>query len=69
MRSGNIGLLGSVLSLRQTGRPNVDWCEDNKEATIRSNVVGTVNLADCCFLKGVHMTNFATGGTRTMDSK
>lgn len=46
----------------QTGRPNVDWCEDNKEATIRSNVVGTLNLADCCFLKGVHMTNFATGG-------
>lgn len=44
-----------------TGRPNVDWCEDNKEATIRSNVIGTLNLADCCFLKGVHMTNFATG--------
>lgn len=44
-----------------TGRPNVDWCEDNKEATIRSNVIGTLNLADVCFLKGVHMTNFATG--------
>ncbi|KAI9019856.1 hypothetical protein DFJ74DRAFT_674714 [Hyaloraphidium curvatum] len=44
-----------------TGRPNVDWCEDNKQATIRSNVIGTLNLADCCYLKGVHMTNFATG--------
>lgn len=44
-----------------TGRPNVDWCEDNKEATIRSNVVGTLNLADCCFLRGVHCTVFATG--------
>ena len=45
----------------QTGRPNVDWCEDNKEATIRSNVIGTLNLADVCWLHGVHMTNFATG--------
>ncbi|SPO02071.1 uncharacterized protein DNG_04744 [Cephalotrichum gorgonifer] len=44
-----------------TGRPNVDWCEDNKEATIRSNVIGTLNLADCCFQKGVHCTVFATG--------
>ena len=44
-----------------TGRPNVDWCEDNKEATIRSNVIGTLNLADVCWLSKVHMTNFATG--------
>ena len=44
-----------------TGRPNVDWCEDNKEATLRANVVGTLNLADCCFLKGVHCTVYATG--------
>ncbi|KAJ2895218.1 putative nad dependent epimerase dehydratase protein [Zalerion maritima] len=44
-----------------TGRPNVDWCEDNKEATIRSNVIGTLNLTDCCFLKGIHCTVFATG--------
>jgi 3,5-epimerase/4-reductase len=44
-----------------TGRPNVDWCEDNKEATIRSNVIGTLNLTDCCFLLGIHVTVFATG--------
>jgi dTDP-4-dehydrorhamnose reductase len=44
-----------------TGRPNVDWCEDNKQATIRSNVIGTLNLADVCWLKKIHMTNFATG--------
>merc|ERR1711900_65837 len=24
-----------------TGRPNVDWCEDHKEETIRNNVIGT----------------------------
>lgn len=44
-----------------TGRPNVDWCEDNKEATIRSNVIGSLNLTDCCFLRGIHCTVFATG--------
>ncbi|KAK0750361.1 hypothetical protein B0T18DRAFT_408701 [Schizothecium vesticola] len=44
-----------------TGRPNVDWCEDNKEATMRSNVIGTLNLADCCHLNGIHCTVFATG--------
>lgn len=44
-----------------TGRPNVDWCEDNKQATIRSNVIGTLGLADICWLHKIHMTNFATG--------
>ncbi|KAI1810233.1 NAD dependent epimerase/dehydratase [Poronia punctata] len=44
-----------------TGRPNVDWCEDNKEETMRSNVVGAINLADLCFLAGIHYTVFATG--------
>jgi 3,5-epimerase/4-reductase len=44
-----------------TGRPNVDWCEDHKEDTIRSNVIGTINLTDCCFEAGIHCTVYATG--------
>lgn len=44
-----------------TGRPNVDWCEDNKAATIRSNVIGTLNLTDICEEMGIHVTVFATG--------
>jgi dTDP-4-dehydrorhamnose reductase len=44
-----------------TGRPNVDWCEDNKETTIRANVIGALNLADLTFLRKIHMTVFATG--------
>lgn len=44
-----------------TGRPNVDWCEDNKEETIRNNVIGTLNLADVAFQRGIHITVFATG--------
>jgi len=44
-----------------TGRPNVDWCESNKETTIRVNVIGTLNLADICSSKGIHCTVYATG--------
>jgi 3,5-epimerase/4-reductase len=44
-----------------TGRPNVDWCEDHREETIRNNVIGTLNLTDCCFERGIHITVFATG--------
>lgn len=44
-----------------TGRPNVDWCEDNKLETIRTNVIGTLNIADICASRGVHHTLYATG--------
>lgn len=44
-----------------TGRPNVDWCEDHKVETIRANVIGCLNLADVCLLKGLHMTYYGTG--------
>jgi len=44
-----------------TGRPNVDWCEDNKQTTIRSNVIGTLNVADICNQKSIHHLLFATG--------
>ncbi|XP_057507220.1 trifunctional UDP-glucose 4,6-dehydratase/UDP-4-keto-6-deoxy-D-glucose 3,5-epimerase/UDP-4-keto-L-rhamnose-reductase RHM1-like [Actinidia eriantha] len=44
-----------------TGRPNVDWCESHKPETIRTNVVGTLTLADVCRDQGLLMLNFATG--------
>jgi len=44
-----------------TGRPNVDWCEDNKVEVLRANVIGILTLADVAHLAGVHVTNFATG--------
>lgn len=44
-----------------TGRPNVDWCESNKIATIRANVLGTLTVADICEEKGLHHTLYATG--------
>ncbi|XVF48200.1 hypothetical protein PTKIN_Ptkin03bG0171300 [Pterospermum kingtungense] len=44
-----------------TGRPNVDWCESHKIETIRTNVVGTLNLADVCREHYLLLMNFATG--------
>jgi 3,5-epimerase/4-reductase len=44
-----------------TGRPNVDWCEDHKLETIRTNVIGTLTIADICAEKGIHHLLYATG--------
>ena len=44
-----------------TGRPNVDWCESHKVETIRTNVVGTLTLADVCREKCLVLINYATG--------
>lgn len=44
-----------------TGRPNIDWCEDHKVETIRTNVIGTLNVADLTLQKGIHNTVYATG--------
>lgn len=43
------------------GKPNVDWCEDHQPETIRANVIGTLNLADLCYLQNIRLLNFATG--------
>jgi UDP-glucose 4,6-dehydratase len=52
-----------------TGRPNVDWCETHKQDTIRTNVVGTLNLADVCREQGLLMINYATGCIFEYDAK
>ena len=44
-----------------TGTPNVDWCEFHQQQTIRTNIIGTLNLADIAYLHGIHLTNFGTG--------
>ncbi|KAL0353869.1 UNVERIFIED_CONTAM: trifunctional UDP-glucose [Sesamum angustifolium] len=44
-----------------TGRPNVDWCESHKTETIRTNVAGTLTLADVCREQGLLVINYATG--------
>jgi dTDP-4-dehydrorhamnose reductase len=44
-----------------TGRPNVDWCEDHKAETVRTNVIGCLNVADLCAIKGINHLLYATG--------
>jgi len=44
-----------------TGRPNIDWCETNKPATIRTNVIGTLNVVDLANERDIHCTVYATG--------
>ena len=51
------------------GKPNVDWCEENKEETIRVNVIGTLNLADIAYIHNIHLTNISTGCIYEYDEK
>lgn len=44
-----------------TGRPNVDWCEDNKHEVIRVNLLGTLSLMEYCEGRGLYLINMATG--------
>lgn len=43
------------------GRPNVDWVEDHKQETVRTNIIGTLNLIDIAYLHNIHVTNIGTG--------
>jgi dTDP-4-dehydrorhamnose reductase len=52
-----------------TGRPNIDWCEDHKPETMRTNVIGTLNLADLCYMRDIHCTVYATGCIFVYDEK
>ncbi len=44
-----------------TGKPNIDSCELDPINTIRSNIIGTLNLIDLAYIKGIHVTNLASG--------
>ncbi|MFH0770542.1 MAG: sugar nucleotide-binding protein [Candidatus Peregrinibacteria bacterium] len=45
----------------KTGRPNVDWCEDHKEETLRSNVTGPLILFDACAERGIYWMHISSG--------
>jgi dTDP-4-dehydrorhamnose reductase len=51
------------------GRPNVDWCERNRVATTRINVIGMLNLCELANERGIHLTNFSTGCIYTYDDE
>lgn len=45
----------------KTGTPNVDWCEDHKEETFRSNVTGPIVLMEACRKRGIYWVHLASG--------
>lgn len=45
----------------KTGRPNIDWCEEHKEETLRSNVTGPLVLLDACARRGMYLVHLSSG--------
>lgn len=50
-----------VNCIGRTGRPNVDWCESNKEATAFANTALPIMVADVCAKRGVHLIQIGSG--------
>lgn len=45
----------------KTGVPNVDWCEDHKLETLRSNVTGPLVLLEECAKRGIYWVHLGSG--------
>ncbi|MFA5800214.1 MAG: sugar nucleotide-binding protein [Candidatus Peribacteraceae bacterium] len=45
----------------KTGKPNVDWCEDHKMETLRSNVTGPLVLLEECLQRGIYFAHIGSG--------
>ncbi len=52
----------------KTGRPNVDWCEDHKEETLRANVTGAIILMEECLSRGIYLVHMSSGCIYTGDN-
>lgn len=50
-----------VNCIGKTGRPNVDWCELNKEVTASANVGLPILLAEECAKKSIHLVHIGSG--------
>jgi 3,5-epimerase/4-reductase len=44
-----------------SGRPTIEWCEDNKEETWNVNYLDMLNLLKCCKNNKVHLTILGSG--------
>ncbi len=45
----------------KTGKPNVDWCEDHKEETLRANVTGPLVLLEETQKRGIYFVHVGSG--------
>lgn len=52
----------SILTcIGKTGRPNIDWCESNKESTFFSNVTIPTFIAEVCDDMNIRMVHLGSG--------
>lgn len=52
-----------------TGRPNIDWCEDNKQETFDGNVLLPLMIARACQKAGVKMMHLGSGCVYSGDNR
>jgi 3,5-epimerase/4-reductase len=45
----------------KTGRPNIDWCEDHREETLRANVTGPLILLHECSTRNIYWVHCSSG--------
>jgi dTDP-4-dehydrorhamnose reductase len=45
----------------KTGRPNIDWCEDHKPETLRSNTTGALVLLGECLQRCIYLVHLSSG--------
>jgi 3,5-epimerase/4-reductase len=50
-----------ISCIGKTGRPNIDWCESNKEETINGNITVPLLLAHECNKKSIHLIQINSG--------
>lgn len=50
-----------INAIGKTGRPNIDWCEDNKEETILSNIGVPTILGSICSEKRIYFIHLGSG--------
>lgn len=50
-----------VNCIGKTGRPNVDWCEKNKEVTAAANVALPILLAEACAKHSIRLIQIGSG--------
>lgn len=45
----------------KTGRPNIDWCENNQNITAMTNISLPIMLANSCEKKSIHLIQIGSG--------
>jgi len=50
-----------INAIGKTGRPNIDWCEENKEETMLSNISAAINLSAECAKRGIYFVHLGSG--------